>query len=270
MISYLCHLFHSKEANSIECEVTGEKQYSRDLDRGGMEIPCRIYFKGSAKDILKVTKILKAIPGPSNDALPPPAKMIKLHDSTIGYKDKAVVDLDKMNSLCTGDAWVYLMHKNKQVFSLTSTEKKDLLQGGQLNDNHINYAQKMLQMQFPVVEGLESTLLQTNWQNYVYRKIVHGGLQIIHSRSNHWTLVSRLECDDSEINIFDSLYDSVDPTTLNIIEEQFLFTATPLVNVIAAQKQSNLTNCGLFAIANATALLFAKDVVNIVFREKEM
>ena len=63
--------------------------------------------------------------------------------------------------------------------------------GRSLNDNNINFAQSLLKYQFPCLDGLKSSQLQRKQQ----KKIQHG-LQVIHSRGNHWIVASTLGCDD--------------------------------------------------------------------------
>ena len=38
-ISYICNVF-LRHSGSIICRVTGPRQYSRDLEQGGLEVPC--------------------------------------------------------------------------------------------------------------------------------------------------------------------------------------------------------------------------------------
>ena len=83
---------------------------------------------------------------------------------------------------------------------LSQFDKKVLYDGKQLHDNHINFAQGLLKYQFPCLDGLKSSLLQRKQQS----KIQHG-VQIIHSRGNHWIVASSLGCSDNLVNVFDSL-----------------------------------------------------------------
>ena len=88
------------------------------------------------------------------------------------------------------------------------------------------------------------------------RKIADG-IQIIHVRGNHWVTASTINAFEAEINVYDSLYSSICDGTLEVIRNRF-YDHTK-VNVIVPQKQANLCDCGLFAIANATALAFGTD-----------
>ena len=46
------------QSSSITCRVTGTVRYSRDLQQGGLEIPCDLIFQG---DPLHVEKVLKRV-----------------------------------------------------------------------------------------------------------------------------------------------------------------------------------------------------------------
>ena len=50
--------FFFRRGGSIRCEVTGGRRYSADLPQGGLEIPCRLLFKGKAKSVKKLKQCL--------------------------------------------------------------------------------------------------------------------------------------------------------------------------------------------------------------------
>ena len=56
-ISAVCTLF-LRWNGTILGEVTGRRHNSADLPQGGLEIPCKLIFAGSARDIAKVQKLL--------------------------------------------------------------------------------------------------------------------------------------------------------------------------------------------------------------------
>ena len=55
-ISMLCSLF-IRRGGSILCRITGSRQYSRDLPQGGLEIPCILIFKGTEKNVKKLSRL---------------------------------------------------------------------------------------------------------------------------------------------------------------------------------------------------------------------
>ena len=42
-ISYICNIF-LHHPGTIICHVNGPRQYSRDLEKGGLEVPCELQF----------------------------------------------------------------------------------------------------------------------------------------------------------------------------------------------------------------------------------
>lgn len=81
---------------------------------------------------------------------------------------------------------------------MTEADKGILTSGGLLNDNHINFAQRLLIHQFPLT-GLQYTILQTRKP----AKKTKDGLQIIHDRGNHWLVASTIGC--GVIQVYDSV-----------------------------------------------------------------
>ncbi len=88
-----------------------------------------------------------------------------------------------------------------------------------MNDDYINTAQNLLKRQFPSLTGLESTL--TVGRMHVYDGWVCNYLQFLHCRGNHWitSTVSTLGCAKGEINIFDSIFTSLDKVSEDILRK---------------------------------------------------
>jgi len=61
MISTSCHLF-LQNGGSIGCTITGARQYSIDLPHGGLEIPCKLTFKGDRKLLDKLKQLWHKVP----------------------------------------------------------------------------------------------------------------------------------------------------------------------------------------------------------------
>ena len=90
--------------------------------------------------------------------------------------------------------------------SFSKFDRNKIDGGNWLNDRHINYAQAMMKYQLSL-EGLQCTLFQNS------RQPPCNELQIIHSRGNHWIVASTLLSKRGYVNVYDSLYDSVDEDT---------------------------------------------------------
>ena len=134
---------------------------------------------------------------------------------------------------------------------LKNSDKLMLLLDNELDDRVINAAQKMLIVQFPLLKGLRSILIQYRlgcWRN--------NYLQMVHCQSSHWILVSSIGCQHGEVKVYDSLYDRVDDATKRKIEKIFASKVKFVVPIV--QKQQGYKDCGLFSIAFATHLAFGK------------
>jgi len=98
-------------------------------------------------------------------------------------------------ALVSSSTWV-----NFGRVSLTLSDRDEIAGGFQLNDKHINYAIFQL-------KGLQSILLQANSTPSVNE---------LHVRGNHWITASTMFSKPNTINVYDSLYDSVDEQSLEI------------------------------------------------------
>ena len=74
-----------------------------------------------------------------------PAKKIKLEDEDDPHTSSRDVSHDQ---------WLY------HELRLTKEEKSAIVDGKRLNDKHISFAQNLLKIQFPEVEGLKPTIVQ--------------------------------------------------------------------------------------------------------------
>ncbi len=59
-VSRVCSLF-LRRGGTIQCAVTGRRMYSGDLPQGGLEIPCILTFRNTAKpkELAKLERFLK-------------------------------------------------------------------------------------------------------------------------------------------------------------------------------------------------------------------
>ena len=58
-ISCICTLF-LRQGGAIDATVTGPRRYSADLEKGGLEIPCRYRFTGREDSVKKAHRRLNA------------------------------------------------------------------------------------------------------------------------------------------------------------------------------------------------------------------
>ena len=89
-------------------------------------------------------------------------------------------------------------------------------------------------------------------------KLCHLKGSKLHSAGNHWFCVSTIECPGNTINLYDSKNHR--KNSQSIVVQIFSFIncqATSYIihwQMIKCQKQSGCNDCGLLAIATATAL----------------
>lgn len=145
-----------------------------------------------------------------------------------------------------------------------------LQNGSHLNDKHITVAQELLRKQFPGTKGLHCTIYLEKIVTSE-EKITHG-LQIINDRTNHWIVASNLHRKDNTVEVYDSVYKTVNPKTRTLIKGLFQPSSgkKPILELVKSQKQIGSCDCGLFAIATATAILFEHDAASIHFSQKAM
>ena len=247
-ISAVCSLFLLR-GGKMECEVRGPRRYSADLPQGGLEHPCCIIFVGHADKIRKISKLLKEAPTCELTGVSePPAKKSKID----------IVDSPK-DSENTHPTWI-----QKHGYRLSLLDKEVLYSGDMLSDLHMNVSQAILKNQFPHVDGFNNTLLQVKQSSELEIK---SGLQIVHCRGNHWILASNMSCEEGVVQLFDSIFASVDETTVRVLHTFFQFTN---IQMMPFQKQLGVSDCGLFSIAAATAILFGQDPTTISFQQDRM
>ena len=145
--------------------------------------------------------------------------------------------------------------------SLSKLQRQEIERGDWLDDYHINFAQNLIKIQFNI-EGLQSTLLQKSCKPTVNQ------LQIIHTRGNHWIVASTILSSPAVVTVYDTLYDTVDGDTADVILN--LFGGNLKIYVATIQKQRGLNDCGVFSIANAVELAKKSDPAKINYIQWKM
>ena len=92
--------------------------------------------------------------------------------------------------------------------------------------------------------------------------------QIIHVRSNHWALLQIIKDEANQPNI----YDDVDVKTIFVISQLIRFEGKSIpLRIMNVSKQVGITDCGLYAIANLTALILGNvEPTSVVFDQREL
>ena len=139
---------------------------------------------------------------------------------------------------------------------------------GWLNDDIINAARLMLKEQYPQVDGLQRTALaqklamEPQWGEFV---------QVLNVSQSHWVTISTIGCEPGAINVYNSLYWQLPKHAQKVVADLMQCSVKAInVNYVDAQLQTGASDCGLFAVAFATALCSATDPNTMVFEQQDM
>ena len=138
---------------------------------------------------------------------------------------------------------------------LTNYDQKILATGQKLTDKHINFAQTLLWLQFPNLNGLQSSLNQSRSQDLDTND---HALQVLHSRGDHWIVAITIGCNPGNVRVYASLDDGTHETVQRVFGGCTSFLQVTTMN---EPKQQGGTDCGVFAIAVCTCFAFGGKMV---------
>ena len=125
-----------------------------------------------------------------------------------------------------------------------------------VDDVLINASQFLLHSQYGR-PGFQATTLAYNLRFNVMREFI----QVLHNGEDHWVTISTIGLPSGHVNVFDSLYDTCNSF---IIEQICAILCTPNdavhLHFMDTVKQTNHSDCGLYAIAFAVDLCSGQDV----------
>ena len=134
---------------------------------------------------------------------------------------------------------------------------------GWLDCDIIHQAQVLLHGENSSIEGFQWPTLGPV-RNF---DVVSGEfIQILHTGHSHWVCVSSIGCELGHVNLYDSLYH--DSVLTQEVEEQtndLLGGCLVALNPMPVQQQTNGSDCGVFAIAFSTCLVFREDPTFVNF-----
>ena len=178
-------------------------------------------------------------------------------------KKPAVIDVDK-----------YQPKKPKreildQGTNLLERDRDILLNpAGLLNDSIIDAAQKLLKQAFPALSGLQCVCcgLTMNFDIEPSEFV-----QVIHNGRGHWLTISMIGTSHPDVHVYNSMYHSVG-TFVKAQTAALLHTESPAIRLqfMNVQMQAGGYDCGLFAVAFATALAFGEPPGRYHFAQEKM
>ena len=280
----------------IRCGVTENCRYSRDFAQGGMEIPCQLTFIGMGKELKKVRcnfardldLSIKAAVTPvtidetlGESSCSTCANETRKSSSTSASKQcivkeepidnitaaidlrKDISDLAAITANITNDVWI--THGNH---TLKLSDKVAIEQGKEMTDKHMQMAQNLVKIQFPVVGGLQSTLLQQKNKKGTWTM---NTVQIIYcNKRSHWITATTKFCKLGQVNIYDSMFSKLDVETRTTVKQMFGLKKADDINMVAMQCQKGSKDCGLFAIAVMTSLAFGEDPSTVSYDQNKL
>ena len=163
----------------------------------------------------------------------------------------AIIDLDQLPDPQPSKKGKWM---ETSLYTLTDKDIAILLSPvGWLNDNLIVAAQNLLKKQSSM-PGFQDTCLG---QSMCFEIQQGEFIQILHDGHGHWLMVSGAITEDGaqEIHVYDSMYATVGTYTKKQIASIVSSSEKEIkLKVMNVQKQNGGCDCGLFAIAFATAL----------------
>ena len=136
------------------------------------------------------------------------------------------------------------------VSALTESDIQDLLHGQSLSDNIMCTVSSLLQ---DYIQGHQHHLGDESSGTPI--------LQILHwSTKQHWITASNIGSRTGVINVYDSKWYDTDTALHNMLASIVKCHANELIiNQMHVQRQTNNTDCGLFAIFFAVCIAFGQD-----------
>ena len=87
---------------------------------------------------------------------------------------------------------------------------------------------------------------------------------------HHWTITTTIGSKGNNVLVFDSIFGNVDEQTKKVIFNLFQSSSAKKLRVVNSQKQKGSKDCGLFAIAFATALAYGQNPSKLKYDQSSM
>lgn len=95
-------------------------------------------------------------------------------------------------------------------------------------------------------------------------------VQILHTGRDHWVCISTIGCSPGIVKLFDSLFHDIISQEGEDQGQSLLADSFKELVYAPVQQKTNASDCGLFAIAFATSLVFGYDPQDITFDTSRM
>ncbi|XP_078681624.1 uncharacterized protein LOC144916369 [Branchiostoma floridae x Branchiostoma belcheri] len=158
----------------------------------------------------------------------------------------------------------------RPIVNLSAGDKAVLTSNEMLTDDLIQAAQRLLHHQYPALQGLEAPTVGLCEDGFA--KMTGKGLQIHHNRRAHWVLSSYT---DGQVRLYDSIGADMTASLQVQLYQTYAAFSDQERNVLTiilpeVQRQKNVFDCGLFAIAWAVDIAQGQDVSSIGYDDRKM
>ena len=146
------------------------------------------------------------------------------------------------------------IHKMKRPGFKLDAQDVAINKNAMLTDKHIQMGQELLHQQFPLIEGL---LLPSIGNVQKFPVMRQEFIQVLHTGGLHWVCVTNIGCKKpNQIKLYDSLFNGISTFTKEQIAALLFVEDNNDIEVTIppVAQQCNGTDCGVFALAFATAL----------------
>lgn len=133
---------------------------------------------------------------------------------------------------------------------------------GWLNCIIIQEAQLLLKKINPNIEGFQRPTLGPVKQ---FDVMTAEFIQLLHVNGNHWVCMTSIGCPPGDVNLLDSIMKPVISQEIQDLAGNLFRPNLNSITRISVQQQTNLSDCGVFAIAFATCLVFGQDPSQVTF-----
>ena len=139
---------------------------------------------------------------------------------------------------------------------VTNEDLENITNKRMLSDDVIHGFNILCGRQFEHVAGLQDPLLGQTSQYSVIKN--QKFVQILHNNRVHWVAISTHNCKNGEVNYYYTLFSG----RINDFVKQQVCTLMQAdedvlkINVMPVQQETNSVDCGIFAIAFLTCILF--------------
>ena len=151
---------------------------------------------------------------------------------------------------------------------LTLQDKCVIQNNEWINDRIIYVFQLILRSQYPSLQGFQHPILSTSCG---FDTMSSEFIQIINIYVCHWVTISSVGCHEGHIQWFDSLHMQPSTDTKRVIADMLQYKGDEItVDVCNVVKQAGASDCGIFALAYATAVCHGLDPTALCFDQRKL